>query len=268
MNDWSVINQKLQEEDQKGLLALLPFDGGASVFPQKDLPIFPELVHIRENNVVCKRFVFQPSMIKLLKAMVNSSSVDLAPTRVQLVMAWIYKRAVSIMGLDFKTALFTMAVDLRKRMVPPLSEKCVGNIVWISSMFADKEEMELEDLVCKIKEGLSECCDVYPKMFGRKEKEDFSMISECLKQVTGPLFENENLFHFSSWCKFPMYEADFGWGKPTWVTTFGCSSRKVILLMDTRDGDGIEAVLNMEENDMAKFEHDVELLQNASLKSY
>jgi shikimate O-hydroxycinnamoyltransferase len=65
-----------------------------------------------------------------------------------------------------------------------------------------------------------------------------------------------------------MYEADFGWGKPTWVTTFGCSSRKVILLMDTRDGDGIEAVLNMEENDMAKFEYDVELLQNASLKSY
>jgi hypothetical protein len=44
MNDWSIINKKLQEEDEKGLLALLPFDGGASVFPQKDLPIFPELV--------------------------------------------------------------------------------------------------------------------------------------------------------------------------------------------------------------------------------
>ncbi|KAK2437986.1 stemmadenine O-acetyltransferase [Trifolium repens] len=170
-------------------------------------------------------------MIKLLKAMVNSSSVDLAPTRVQLVLAWIYKRAVSIMGLDFKTALFSMAVDLRKRMVPPLSEKCVGNIVWFLSMFADKEEMELEDLVCKIKEGLSECCDVYLKMFGWKEKEDFSILSESLKQITG-----KNLFSFSSWCKFPMYEADFGWGKPTWVvTTFGCSLRNVIFLMDTRD---------------------------------
>ncbi|WJX52982.1 shikimate O-hydroxycinnamoyltransferase [Trifolium repens] len=68
--------------------------------------------------------------------MVNSSSMlDSAPTRVQLVMAWIYKRAVSIMGLDFKTALFTMSVDLRKRMVPPLSEKCVGNIIWFSSIY-------------------------------------------------------------------------------------------------------------------------------------
>ncbi|GAU30261.1 hypothetical protein TSUD_68130 [Trifolium subterraneum] len=267
MNDWSIINQKLQE-DEKGLLALLPFDGGASVFPQKDLPIFPELLLKRENNVVCKRFVFQPSMIKLLKAMVNSSSMDSAPTRVQIVTAWIYKCAVSIMGLNFKTALFTMSVDLRKRMVPPLSEKCVGNILWFSYMFADKEEMELKDLVCKIKEGLSECCDVYPKMFGGKEKEHFSMISECLKQVTEPPSENDNLFTFSSWCKFPMYEADFGWGKPTWVTTFGCSLRNVIFLMDTRDGDGIEAVVNMEVNDMAKFEHDVELLQYESLKSY
>ncbi|WJX47043.1 shikimate O-hydroxycinnamoyltransferase [Trifolium repens] len=73
-------------------------------------------------------------------------NIAVPPTRVQLVLAWIYKRAVSIMGLDFKTALFSMAVDLRKRMVPPLSEKCVGNIVWFLSMFADKEEMELEDL--------------------------------------------------------------------------------------------------------------------------
>ncbi|CAJ2677625.1 unnamed protein product [Trifolium pratense] len=172
------------------------------------------------------------------------------------------------MGLDFKTALFAMGVDLRKRMVPPLSEKCVGNIIWLSYMFADKKEMKLEDLVCKLKQGLSEFCDVYPKMFGGKEKEHFSMISECLKQVTGPLPENQTLFTFSSWCKFPMYDADFGWGKPTWVTTFGCSLRNVIFLMDTRDGNGIEAVVNMEDNDMAKFEHDVQLLQYQSLKSY
>ncbi|KAL5060759.1 hypothetical protein RYX36_032363 [Vicia faba] len=43
-----------------------------------------------------------------------------------------------------------MAVDLRKRMIPPLSEKCVGNIVWMSTMFADKEEMELKDVLRSI----------------------------------------------------------------------------------------------------------------------
>lgn len=24
-------------------------------------------------------------------------------------------------------------------------------------------------------------------------------------------------FRFSSWCRFPFYEADFGWGKTIWV---------------------------------------------------
>ncbi|WJX52981.1 shikimate O-hydroxycinnamoyltransferase [Trifolium repens] len=105
----------------------------------------------------------------------SCGGMAITPTRVQLVMAWIYKRAVSIMGLDFKTALFTMSVDLRKRMVPPLSEKCVGNIIWFSSIY-----------VC----------------------------GQGGNRIRG------------------------------------------------------FAVLNMEENDMAKFEHDVALLQNASLKSY
>ena len=157
-----------------------------------------------------------------------------------------------------------MAVDLRKRMDPPLSEKCVGNIFWFSSMMINKKEMELEELVCKIKEGLSECCDVYPKMFTEIGKNKL-LISECLKQATEPQSENKNVFGFSSWCKFPMYEADFGWGKPIWITTTGCSSKNNILLIDTKDGDGIEAVVNMEEKYMAKFEDDFELLQYASL---
>jgi shikimate O-hydroxycinnamoyltransferase len=40
--------------------------------------------------------------------------------------------------------------------------------------------------------------------------------------------------------------------------------KNVIVLMDTRDGDGIEAIVNMNKNDMIMFEHDVELLQYAS----
>jgi len=266
MNDWAMINQKLDEDEKELLVSPFSlFDGGASIFPQRDLPIFPENELKKGNNVVFNRFVFQPAMIKSLKAMVTSSSMP-SPTHVQVVIAWIYKHAVSIMGLNFQTASFCMAVNLRKRMVPPLSEKCVGNIIWFLSMLPNKKEMELDELVCKIKEELSEFCDVYPKILRDKGNDNLSVISECLKQVTKPQPENKNLFTFSSWCRFPIYEADFGWGKPTWVTTTSCcSSNKLIVLMDTRDGDGIEAIVNMEENYMAKFEHDFELLQYASL---
>jgi hypothetical protein len=43
--------------------------------------------------------------------------------------------------------------------------------------------------------------------------------------------------------------------------------KNAIVLMDTRDGDGdgIEVIVNMKENDMIMFEHDVGLLQYATM---
>ncbi|XP_045821366.1 stemmadenine O-acetyltransferase-like [Trifolium pratense] len=264
MNDWAIINQKVEQEEEGLLVLPVPILGeGASIFSQKDLPIFPELKLVKGNKMVCKTFVFQASMIKSLKTMLTNSRNS--PTRVQVVTALIYKRAVSTMGLNFKTAPFSTVVDLRRRMVPPLSESYVGNIIWFSSTHIDKKEMELPDLVCKIKHGLYEFCDVYPKKFAGKEKDDLSFISGCLEHVNDSYSDDQTMFTFSSWCGFPIYEVDFGWGKPTWVTTFGSSLRNLIFMMDTRDGVGIEAYVNMEESDMARFENDVELLKYASL---
>ncbi|KAL5060763.1 hypothetical protein RYX36_032367, partial [Vicia faba] len=213
--------------------------------------------------MACKRFVFQPSIIKFLKELASSSSV-LYPSRVLVVKAWIYKHAVSSMGINFKTSSFQMAVDLRKRMIPPLSEKCVGNIVWMSTMFADKEEMELKDVVCKIKEGLSEFCDVYPKLFGGN---NFLLLSEFMNKVINLKSKKKDGIGFSSWCNFPIYEVDFGWGKPTWVTTCGCPWKNFVILMDRKDGNGIDAIVSLEENHMTKLEHEyMELLRCVSPK--
>ncbi|CAI8615257.1 unnamed protein product [Vicia faba] len=260
MKEWAIINKKLEEENEKELL-ILPFplhEGGGSIFPQKNLPIFPESVHNRQKNMACKRFVFQPSIIKFLKELASSSSVRY-PSRVLVIKAWIYKHAISSMGINFKTSSFQMVVDLRKRMIPPLSEKCVGNIIWMSTMFADKEEMELKDVVCKIKEGLSEFCDVYPKLFGGN---NFLLLSEFMNKTINHKSKKKDGIGFSSWCNFPIYEVDFGWGKPTWVTTCGCPWKNFVILMDRKDGNGIDAIVNLEENHMTKFEQEyVKLLQ-------
>ncbi|KAB2617624.1 hypothetical protein D8674_013493 [Pyrus ussuriensis x Pyrus communis] len=64
--------------------------------------------------------------------------------------------------------------------------------------------------------------------------------------------------------RFPFYEPDFGWGKPPWVTS-GTEFKNLIVLMDTRDGDGIEVSLNLKEEDLAIFESTKELLEYASL---
>ncbi|CAL9016648.1 unnamed protein product, partial [Prunus brigantina] len=68
----------------------------------------------------------------------------------------------------------------------------------------------------------------------------------------------------SSWCGFPFYAADFGWGKPSWVNQ-SSEAKNLIVLIDSRDGDGIEASLTFKEEDMAIMESNNELFAYASL---
>ncbi|KAK7291690.1 hypothetical protein RIF29_07040 [Crotalaria pallida] len=88
-------------------------------------------------------------------------------------------------------------------------------------------EMELHDLVTKMKRGgLSEFCYMDSKKLRGKEK-DLSFIYEYLNLVilvpmasdSDDVKNDHTLFCYASWCKFPSFEADFGWGKPVWVTT-------------------------------------------------
>lgn len=257
---------------------LLPFppvlDAGASLFPKGDFPVFPEVLFMKQNTV-CKRLVFEASKIESLKAMVSSQKVE-NPSRVEVVIGMVYKRAISALGLANNTSLL-VAANLRRRMVPPLPDKSTGNWVWSFPVPRDKGEVELHDLVSKMREGLAEFCDKNVKNFG-----DFSFVCEFLKNATSLLKRKEvtskansssedqqvirpSLFFFASWCRLPSYEVDFGWGKPIWVTSIGSPVKNSVVLMDTKDGDGIEALVNMEEGDLAMFEQDVELLQYASL---
>ncbi|KAK2384069.1 stemmadenine O-acetyltransferase [Trifolium repens] len=267
MNDWAKLNREKGDSNSKLFLHYNLLYAGDTIFSQGNLPKFPEREFVIDKTIVCKRFVFEASKIKLLKNMVNSdSSVVKNPTRVELVTSLIYKCVVSALGLNYKTTSLRMALDLRKRMVPLLSEKCVGNLIW----FLVVKNPELHDLIFKIRQGLCEFREVYPKKFGGKEK-DLPFIFECLKQVTCSVtksnYDDHSWILYSSWCRFPMYEVDFGWGKPIWVTTSTCPVKNAIVLMDTRDGDGdgIEVIVNMKENDMIMFEHDVGLLQYATM---
>ncbi|KAL0296362.1 UNVERIFIED_CONTAM: hypothetical protein Sradi_6688300 [Sesamum radiatum] len=66
-------------------------------------------------------------------------------------------------------------------------------------------------------------------------------------------------FNFTSLCRFPLYGADFGWGKPVWVASAGLRYKNVVTFMDTATGEGIEAWINLRHEDMEKFEADLEL---------
>ncbi|KAE9610496.1 hypothetical protein Lal_00029628 [Lupinus albus] len=271
VNDWATLN-KISSEGQF-IFPIYVVDAGASVFPQGNLAVLPGFKFVKQNNTVTRRFVFEGSKIESLKAMVVSSSSQKVtnPTRIQVVIALLYKCVVSALISIPKNAPFRVSTNLRKRMVPPLPEKSIGNFVWSfypSNQSMHNKEPQLHELVTNIREGLYEFCDKNVKNFG-----DVSFVYEFLKKAPSlPQkkeaildMEKKTMFLFTSWCRYPMYEVDFGWGKPIWVTTSDCPMKNTIVLMDTRDGKGIEALVNLEDKDMAMFECDVELLHYASL---
>ncbi|KAF3659381.1 putative salutaridinol 7-O-acetyltransferase-like [Capsicum annuum] len=60
--------------------------------------------------------------------------------------------------------------------------------------------------------------------------------------------------------RFPWYEADFGWGKPFWVSSVSFDIAEIVCLMDTKNSDGIEVWVSLKENVMAEFEKHPDIL--------
>lgn len=96
----------------------------------------------------------------------------------------------------------------------------------------------------------------YVRMLGEGDKH-----LNTLKERTEMFTKGEMVsLNFTSLCRFPLYDADFGWGKPVWVSTAPMPFNNLVVFMDTHSGDGIEAWVNLKAEDMAKFVVDQELL--------
>ncbi|KAI7995561.1 hypothetical protein LOK49_LG11G02109 [Camellia lanceoleosa] len=64
-----------------------------------------------------------------------------------------------------------------------------------------------------------------------------------------------NFFTFTSASRFPVYEADFGFGKPIWLAMGAQAVGNVVILLSTRS-DGMQAFINMKRSELAKLEAD------------
>ncbi|PRQ40011.1 putative salutaridinol 7-O-acetyltransferase [Rosa chinensis] len=262
INDWAAITR-----DHKADQYVSPEFIAATVFPQGEIPLLPQSV-IEKGDYVSKRFVFAAPKVAALKAMVCDKVQN--PSKVEVVTAFIHRCAISALksnsgSLLNPSTLLIQTVNLRGRMVPPLPKSSVGSMVWFYAVPTAEDEsvIELHDLVSQMKERMAHFCVTYAEKFG---KEWPLIFMECMKD-SRKLFQKQNLvvYRCSSWCRFPVYEADFGWGKPIWVTIASCVMKNSIFLIDTRNGEGIEAHVNLEKQHMDVFARDAELLAFASL---
>ena len=261
LNDWAAMARQSEEKEEISAQFITSF------FPPDHSPLdIPEYVP-KKRNCVARRFVFNATKLDALKTLATSHGVE-NPTRVQVVTALLYKcaDAASKASSDSPTASdLVQMVNLRQLVIPPLPEKSFGNMAWCFKISAQEEgEVEFHDLVAQLKEGVAGFRLTYGKSFSWDEL--FRLMSDFRKSFGSLLKRTENIVRFTctSWCRSPLYNVDFGWGKLIWIS---CPSAmwNTIILMDARRGDGIEALVSLEEQNMNVFEHDEELLRFASL---
>ncbi|KAL3497717.1 hypothetical protein ACH5RR_040449 [Cinchona calisaya] len=226
-------------------------------------------IKIGKNNVVTRRFYFDPSSLTDLKALVRDDSKTFRnnPSRVEVVTALLYKCAMAASTAKtgmFRSSRLIQAVNLRPRVVPPLHENSIGNFCWSFSIMTTKEnDKSLESIVASLKKAAT---GIYEKIGNRFTMDKCnSFVSESVEEVREVMRENKvseiEGYLCSSWCRYSFNEINFGWGKPIWVGTFNAKKKNTFILMDSSKSGGIDALVTLEEDKMAIFEKDEELLR-------
>ncbi|XP_057505002.1 stemmadenine O-acetyltransferase-like [Actinidia eriantha] len=230
-----------------------PRFGLADLFPPKVIPRYHPLEE--KDNIVQRTFVFNESAISALKA----KHATIKCTRVEALSAYIWSRfiaATSKKGPKRHYRVFH-SVNLRPRLDQTSSEFYFGNLLGVATVIPPStKELGDSEFVSQLREAIGKVDGAYVKNLQRPGL-DVNFFQKRGKEEEEEV-EEEVRFSFTSLSRFRLYEADFGWGKPIWVTMGKPSInwKNTAIFFPTASGDGIEVIFCLEEEDMAQLEAD------------
>ncbi|XP_047338962.1 vinorine synthase-like [Impatiens glandulifera] len=219
MTSWATICR----QHDNTINTLKPSFPSSSLFPPKEKHDYNPQSEDCKETLVTRRFVFDASKISSMRAKAKIDHDHPIPTRVEVVSTFIWKYAT--VDKPDKPYITFQAVNLRSRMVPPLSEHAIGNLVVLAYAYCSYEDSnDLTVMGRKVREGIRRIDDEY------------------IRRIQG----DEG---------FPVYNVDFGMGKPVWASLGSLINKNGAILLDSKCGEGIEAWVTMNEQDMARFQH-------------
>ncbi|XP_030444616.2 BAHD acyltransferase BIA1-like [Syzygium oleosum] len=237
------------------------------------LKIWPAL--LKFSTCVTKRFVFDATAIAAIKSAAAHPSLVAHPTWIEAISAFIWGRCIAATEARRdgarRPSVLSHMINLRSKnkSSAALPEHMIGNLIWIATARSDPEsERNLQSLTSALRESLLK---LNVKFFaGLAGEEATSRVYKCLEEMSEVYGDEEaDYFGFSSLFNVGVYEADFGWGKPVWVSPGWINLpvyQNLVFLIETRRGDGIEAWVTLGEEDMAALQRDGELLSYASVE--
>ncbi|XP_069142914.1 acetyl-CoA-benzylalcohol acetyltransferase-like [Solanum lycopersicum] len=239
------------------------FDDFGTIFPPtSDNHLLKRVESPRDDHVkmVARRFVINQSVISKLREHVGV--VYFRPSRVELVIAFLWSALINIFQRKnngrMRPCLLSVPVNLRGKIDFPRYENSFGNFaIEVPVKFIPGETgMELKDILLLIK-------DVIQKTnisFEKSSDDIYTLASKFHKEIQ-EWEENEqvDVCMASSLCRFPINEADFGWGKPC-LLSLGLRRSDMFWLYDTPCGSGIIVQVDLKKDYMDMFGCDKDVL--------
>ncbi|EOA24070.1 hypothetical protein CARUB_v10017289mg [Capsella rubella] len=217
-----------------------------------------------KRQSVTKRFVFVGSKVEELKKKVASDAVP-RPSRVQSLTSLIWKCVVAASTDTVREKVLYQANNLRAKIPTLLSENLMGNPLYSTLTLNGKAgQMETVQIVKELQKRSEE---LSPLIQHEEGSSGLTIGLKLLKASADTKFSYElyDMHVVTSWCKMPLYKTCFGWGLPVWfVGNVSPVLENVTVLIDTKDGQGVEAWVTLPEDEMVRFEQNKELLYFAS----
>ena len=215
----------------------------------------------KTDKLVTRRLLFGGAKISSLKAKAHDHDQP-EPSRVEVVTAVIWRALIGVrqaMHGRLRTSVASHSVNLRPNIVPPLPPLCCGNLLTrlVARFTAENGVTELPDL----KDLVGLIRDAAKSSIRAVAREDLYSTAIKSRNELHEVMENGevDVFVFTSWCRFPFNQVDFGWGKPVWVSRTH-SPAQLIALLDNEGGDGVEAWVTLNPPDMLQFLQDDQIL--------
>ncbi|KAD3337426.1 hypothetical protein E3N88_32946 [Mikania micrantha] len=215
-----------------------------------------------EVKFVLKSFVFPNSKLNDLKKEVlrsmgmGATSPEL--TRVEVLTSLLFKCAIDAATTRsgfFNSAVLYQPVNMRNKIIKNDPEKATGNLFSPAIVRVDdSQEIALHEVVDKLRKGKMECKD-------DRNVQEIGEKHARLMPILAKDVAKDRMYWATSFCWFPIYEVDFGWGKPFKFKFVLEDARiKISVLVDTPERDGIEATVRLPEEEMMIFQQDKRLL--------
>ncbi|KAF5208067.1 Shikimate o-hydroxycinnamoyltransferase, partial [Thalictrum thalictroides] len=251
VNSWSNVTRGLD-------VTVVPFLD-RSVLTARNPPtaMFNHTEYHRNPMAKMQAETFSSALLSLSKDQVNmlKRKANNSYSTYETIASHVWRTACVARGLDaMDESRLYITADARARLEPPIPREYLGNAIFTSSVITKVGEITsntIEHTANKIRQAISRLDNEYLRSsldYLEMQEDDLA----TLGRGSGT-FPSTDL-SIVSWTRLPFYEADFGWGKASFIgpATFFYGGLVYIMSSPSTEGD-ILIALSLETRNLAHF---------------